>query len=84
MQMRRAAAVLVFTVSTLALVGCAHDGAGPRLKLGAQPWERDVLARKSMQLAVEPALLAFDDHTYFSKEAASGGRGFDGGGCGCN
>ena len=25
-----------------------------------------------------------DDHIYFSKEASSGGRGFGGGGCGCN
>ncbi len=27
---------------------------------------------------------AFDEHLYFSKESASGGRGFGGGGCGCN
>ncbi|MEI6641671.1 MAG: DUF4266 domain-containing protein [Novosphingobium sp.] len=58
------------------LSACAH--------IGAQPWQRDVLARKSMQLAREPAIMAFDEHTYFSKEAASGGRSFDGGGCGCN
>lgn len=77
---RRSIALLALTASTLGLSGCAHQG----LKLGAHPWERDVLARKSMQLAKEPALLAFDDHTYFSKEAASGGRSFDGGGCGCN
>ncbi len=25
-----------------------------------------------------------DDHIYFSKEGSSGGRGFGGGGCGCN
>jgi hypothetical protein len=25
-----------------------------------------------------------DDHIYFSKEAASGGAGISGGGCGCN
>jgi hypothetical protein len=60
----------------ISLAGCAH--------IGAQPWQRDVLARKSMQLAREPAIMAFDEHTYFSKEAASGGRSFDGGGCGCN
>ena len=77
---RRRIALLALTASTLGLSACAHQG----LKLGAAPWERDVLARKSMQLAKEPALLAFDDHTYFSKEAASGGRSFDGGGCGCN
>ncbi|MBX9885289.1 MAG: DUF4266 domain-containing protein [Novosphingobium sp.] len=60
--------------------GCAHMGAA----MGAKPWQRDVLARKSMQLGREPAIVAFDEHTYFSKEAASGGRSFDGGGCGCN
>jgi hypothetical protein len=26
----------------------------------------------------------FTEHTYFSKEAASGGAGVGGGGCGCN
>ncbi len=77
---RRRIVLLALAASALGLSGCAHPG----VKLGAAPWERDVLARKSMQLAKEPALLAFDDHTYFSKEAASGGRSFDGGGCGCN
>jgi hypothetical protein len=62
------------------LGACAHGG----VQLGAKPWQHDVLARKSMQLAREPAIMAFDEHTYFSKEAASGGRSFDGGGCGCN
>jgi hypothetical protein len=49
-----------------------------------QPWQRGTLAREDMQPGGEPALAAFDDHTYFSKEASSGGRGFGGGGCGCN
>ena len=66
----------VLLAALIALSGCTH--------IGAQPWQRDVLARKSMQLAREPAIMAFDEHTYFSKEAASGGRSFDGGGCGCN
>ena len=48
------------------------------------PWERDVLARASMQLSVSPVIDAIDDHIYFSKEAATGGRSFGGGGCGCN
>lgn len=52
--------------------------------LGVQPWERDVLARKSMQLNAYPLESGLDDHIYFSKEAAAGGRGFGGGGCGCN
>ncbi|MEZ5358879.1 MAG: DUF4266 domain-containing protein [Candidatus Zixiibacteriota bacterium] len=49
-----------------------------------QVWERDILAKPEMQLD-SPALdMAIDDHIYFSKEAASGGRSFGGGGCGCN
>ena len=48
------------------------------------PWERDVLARRSMQLNTHPNIAAADDHIYFSKEGSSGGRTFDGGGCGCN
>jgi hypothetical protein len=67
-----------------ALVLAALPLLGACTHIGAQPWQRDVLARKSMQLAREPAIMAFDEHTYFSKEAASGGRSFDGGGCGCN
>jgi hypothetical protein len=47
-----------------------------------QPWERDLHARADMQPDAQDA--AIDDHIYFSKEASSGGRGFAGGGCGCN
>jgi hypothetical protein len=47
-----------------------------------QPWERDLHARADMQPSAQDA--AIDDHIYFSKEASSGGRGFAGGGCGCN
>jgi hypothetical protein len=52
--------------------------------MGVEPWDRDVLARKDMQLDPYPVEAALDDHIYFSKEASSGGRGFGGGGCGCN
>jgi hypothetical protein len=58
------------------LAGCSS--------LGVQPWERELLARPEMQLDPAPLQSAADDHTYFSKEAASGGRSFGGGGCGCN
>jgi hypothetical protein len=68
--------VLLGLMGCVLLVGCAATR--------VQPWERDVLARDSMQLSGEPSLLAFREHIYFSKEAASGGRGFGGGGCGCN
>jgi Domain of unknown function (DUF4266) len=52
--------------------------------LGVKPWQRDVLARREMQLNSDPLDAAIDDHLYFSKEASSGGRSFAGGGCGCN
>jgi hypothetical protein len=52
--------------------------------LGVKPWERDVLARDDMALESAAMDSAFDDHIYFSKEASSGGKGFGGGGCGCN
>lgn len=58
----------------LALAGCAT----------VEPWERDILARPGMSLDEAPLEAAIDDHIYFSKEASSGGRGFGGGGCGCN
>lgn len=65
---------LVLAVSVLA--GCSS--------MGVEPWERDVLAKAEMQLTTDPLEAATDDHIYFSKEASSGGRGFGGGGCGCN
>jgi hypothetical protein len=52
--------------------------------LGVEPWDRDVLAKDEMQLTTDAIEAATDDHIYFSKEASSGGRGFGGGGCGCN
>ena len=68
--------VMLLALSCFALGGCAN--------LGVQPWQREVLARDDMQLDVDALDTAFDDHIYFSKEGTSGGRGFGGGGCGCN
>lgn len=42
------------------------------------------MARKEMQVSLNAMQKAADEHIYFSKEAASGGSGFAGGGCGCN
>jgi len=67
---------LLILLSVTALTGCSS--------LGVQPWEREVLARDDMQFDGAAVEAALDDHIYFSKEASSGGRGFGGGGCGCN
>jgi hypothetical protein len=72
--MKRACLIAVPTL--LLLAGCSTTGVAP--------WERGVLARPDMQLDAYPLEASLDDHIYFSKEAASGGRGFGGGGCGCN
>lgn len=52
--------------------------------LGVKPWQRELLAKKAMLPNAYPLETAIDDHIYFSKEASAGGRGFGGGGCGCN
>jgi transcriptional regulator of nitric oxide reductase len=63
-------------LAALTLSGCAP--------LGVQPWERDLLAKPAMQPAGSAVVGSIDDHIYFSKEAATGGRATGGGGCGCN
>jgi hypothetical protein len=65
----------------LAALGALASGCSG---MGVEPWERDILAKDEMQLTTDPVEAAIDDHIYFSKEASSGGRGFGGGGCGCN
>ena len=65
------------------LVGLMLAGCGCTA-MGVKPWQREILARPAMALNAEPIDAAIDDHIYFSKEAASGGRSFGGGGCGCN
>lgn len=65
----------------LAVVVAAASGC---TSMGVEPWERDILSRDEMQLTTDAIEAATDDHIYFSKEASSGGRGFGGGGCGCN
>lgn len=49
-----------------------------------KPWQKATLARADMALDADAQDLSIDDHIYFSKESSAGGRGFAGGGCGCN
>ena len=68
--------IAIICISAAVFSGCST--------MGVEAWERDVLAKDEMQLVSDPLEAAIDDHIYFSKEASSGGRGFGGGGCGCN
>jgi hypothetical protein len=54
--------------------GCKH----------VSPWERGALADPVMRADHNPAGTMLAEHMWFSREAASGGRGVGGGGCGCN
>ncbi len=77
--MKRSSFLLVLlslSAATALFGGCAS--------VGVEVWERDVLAKAEMQLDNDAVNRSLDDHIYFSKEASSGGRGFGGGGCGCN
>lgn len=74
--MKRVSLALSVVLLLPGLGGCSH--------MGVAPWERDVLARPEMLLDGDAVQAATDDHIYFSKEASSGGRGYGGGGCGCN
>jgi hypothetical protein len=49
-----------------------------------EPWERGTLAEYGMRQDRDPFDDSLQEHVYFTREAAAGGRGVGGGGCGCN
>lgn len=72
-------AVKILFPTVLIVFLCTSCGFQP-----VKPWERDILAQDKMKLIPHPVETGLDEHIYFSKEAASGGQGVGGGGCGCN
>ena len=68
---------IMFVFICLVIVGSCQS-------FGVETWQRDILAQPAMQFQARDLELTTDDHFYFSKEGTSGGRGFAGGGCGCN
>lgn len=56
------------------LTGCRH----------VEPWERGNLAEYVMRADRDPLGDQAAEHMWFSREAATGGAGVGGGGCGCN
>jgi len=65
--------LLALLAATGLLTGCVN----------VQPWERGNLADPTMS-GRNPLGGMMSEHMWFSREAASGGRGVGGGGCGCN
>jgi len=68
--------IFLLTLFVIQGTGCAYQQ--------VKPWHRDVLAKDSAQLIPDALEYEADEHIYFSKEAAKGGQGVGGGGCGCN
>jgi hypothetical protein len=49
-----------------------------------EPWEKGELAQYTMLPERDPLEASMADHVYYTREAAHGGAGVGGGGCGCN
>lgn len=69
--------VILLIAATVLVAGCESM---PKV----QPWQKGNLAKSEMAFDPDPLETRFADHTYFSKEAATGGASVGGGGCGCN
>ena len=72
--MRKSFAVAGVLALCFGLMGCET----------VQPWQKGNLAKPDMAFDPDPLQTRFAEHTYFSKEGASGGMNVGGGGCGCN
>ena len=59
------------------LAGCAG-------REHVEPWQKGMLAKREMTFDSDRLGAAYAEHTYSSKEGASGGADVGGGGCGCN
>lgn len=70
---------IAIALALLGVCGCSN----PAL-VRVQPWQRATLADPIMNPARDPLATAMTEHVYFSREAAEGGRGVGGAGCGCN
>jgi len=80
--MRRSTKTL-FLLAVAAFAG-ALSGCTTAQAVRVRPWERGALADPSMDPNRDPLATAMSEHVFFSREAASGGRGVGGAGCGCN
>jgi hypothetical protein len=77
---------LLLKLALLAAIGAAAlaESGCSTTATRVRPWERAALADETMNPDRDPLGTAMSEHVYFSREAASGGRGVGGSGCGCN
>jgi hypothetical protein len=66
-------------LAAILVAGCSTASA-----VRVRPWERAALADPAMNPDRDPLADAMGDHVNFSREAANGGKGVGGSGCGCN
>jgi hypothetical protein len=71
-------------VAAAAAAALAFSGCSTAQAVRVKPWERGLLADPLMDPNRDPIATAALEHVYFSREAAQGGRGVGGSGCGCN
>jgi hypothetical protein len=75
----RSALFIGLGVFAASMTGCSTTAA-----VRVRPWERGALADYTMNPDRDPLAAALGDHVNFSREAANGGKGVGGSGCGCN
>ena len=74
----------LFVLAVLAFAALLAGGCSSACAVRVRPWQRAALADETMNPDRDPLGTAMIAHVYFSREAASGGRGVGGSGCGCN
>lgn len=72
---------MLFRSALFCLVLAAFGAAGC---VTVHPYQREFLARASMDGSSEDGENAFRAHVHDSREGATGGHSSTGGGCGCN
>ena len=72
------ARILLPVLVAATLTGCGN------IEPWVKPYERDKLADPIMALDGDSISTAYIQHVYEAREAAKGGEGAVGGGCGCN
>jgi hypothetical protein len=78
MEIKRVCQLVLPLVALAGLSGCSN------IEPWVKPYERDRLADPIMALDPAPVSSAYLQHVFESREAARGGEGAAGGGCGCN